>query len=495
MNAAPRMLVADGSCRTVGIWIEAATSAIAISQGDDRIRLARGLVEGLDAIVEVESILVPCLPAAEPFMARLFADAMRPDQLMSQKMKLVVAGRDPVFREAVAGHVCRRRDRLIDRLAMIGATPAPRSWPESIARLADRPSSRLPMPLRIAQRVMKLVRLGLMAWVAEAVLAALRCLPAPHMGVAAGLRRRRMAARWFLAVNNGSSGRRLPGPKVLDLGGVSLPTDASRPGPAESCMHRLAMAADAVAAPSRHAADVWRGICPGRTITVIPPAPAHAVADATDAEESRRRLGDDLRAVFMGDGVRPLHRHFCDFPFEQVEYLVAAAPHGPTPLLRAYAQVLRRHRRNLKLVVDGLLPPGAGPTAEVHSLGLSFDVAEAAGLSEPARLRLLRHARGVIVADLDGGGVPPVFGEAVAIGTPVVLGRTPAVREMIPAEDLATPEYFDVTGDPEPAIRRAILSILDQPDEVRARQRALLARLSGRTWRDVAAEKLALLGR
>ena len=495
MKVPPGNRAESSSCRTVGLWIEAATATLATAQGDDRIRLTRGLVEGLDAIDDVESVVVPCLPAAEPRLARLFADATRPDRLMSAKLRLVVAGRDPVFREAVAARVRRRRDRLIDRLAMIGATPAPRTWPESIGRLADRPTSRLPMPLRIAQRMIKLVRLGLMSWLAEAVLAALRCLPAPHMGVAAGLRRRRLAANWFLVVNDGASGRRLPGPKVLDLGGVSLPSGARGQGPVDAVMSRLAMAADAVVAPSQHAAEAWRPVCRGRAVAVIPPSLACAASASGDADESRRRLGDELRVAFLGDDVRPLHRHYCDFPFEQVEYLVAAAARGATPLLRAYALVLRRHRRNLKLVVDGLLPPGDGPIAEVHSLGLSFDVAEAAGLSEPARLRLLRHARGVIVADLDGGGVPPVFAEAVAIGTPVVLGRTPAVRETIPAEDLATPEYFDVTDDPEPAIRRAILSILDQPDEVRARQRALLARLSERTWRDVAAEKLALLGR
>lgn len=476
--------------RSVGIWIEAATPLLETAQGTDWIRFARGLVMGLDAMPGVESIVVPCLPSAAPIMARLFADATRPDRLLSDKLMLLPAGRDPMRRATISSLILRRRARAVERLAAVGAAPSPYTWRDAVARLAEQPVSQPILMLRMTRRLAKLVRLSLLSWGADAALAALQRLPAPHTRVVADLRRRRVSATWLLAAYAGASGRLLPGPKLLDLGGVIVPA-ASHPRAAESVIRRLAAEADAIVAPSRRVAALRP--CRRLPVSIVPPALLPSARGELDEDESRRQLADDLRALFQGGGHRPLHRHFCDFPFERVEYIVAAAACGPTPLLRAYALVVRRHRRNLKLVVDGLLPRDDGPMQEVHALGFSFDVAEAAGLSEQARIRLLRHARAVVVPDLDGGCLSPTFGEAVAVGTPVVLGRTPAAQEAIPADDLASPEYFDVHDEPEAAACQAILHALDHPADVIARQQAILARLAARTWRDVVAARLRLL--
>jgi glycosyltransferase involved in cell wall biosynthesis len=250
-----------------------------------------------------------------------------------------------------------------------------------------------------------------------------------------------------------------------------------------------------VVAPSRHAADAVAGALDGRVCHVIPPAPLPVSPDASGEQAARQQLADELRELFSAGVHAPLHRHFCDFPFERAEYLVAAAPRDDSaPLLPAFATVLRRHRRNLTLLLDGRLPRGDAPRGEVAELGLSFDVGEAAGLSEAARARLLRYARAVIVADSDSGCLPPIFSEAVALGTPVVMGRGAAIREMLAPDELAATEYFDVAVGAD-GIARAILHALDHRAEVLARQRAILARLAARTWADVAADILGLVPR
>ncbi len=481
--------------RTIGIWLDLPSESHAITQGDERIRLARGLVLGLEAMPEVESIIMPCLPAAEPIMTRLFADADQPGRLLSDKLRLVPAGRDPVWREAIAGWLRRRRERVVERLAGVDATPSPRTWRDSINGVVAKDGSWPGAALRTVRRIAKLIRLSLVAWGADAVLAAVRSLPSPYASVVADLRRRRVSAAWVLAVCGSPSGRLLPGPKILDLGGVTVRAGAVGTPSAKKLIGRLAAAADVVVAPSQHVVALMTRAGEGRTASVIPPAPLLPVRSAVEEHSSRAHLGDDLRGFFLGGGNAPVHRHFCDFPFERVEYLVAASSLVRTPILPAYAAVLRRHRRNLKLIVDGVLPWGDAAPPEVHALGLPFDVAEAAGLSESARGRLLRHARAVVVPDLDGGCLPPVFAEAVSLGTPVVLGRTRAVRETIGDEDLAQPEYFDVEHGGESAIRTAMLHVLDHADEVLSRQQALVARLAVRTWRDVAAARLRLLQR
>jgi hypothetical protein len=284
--------------------------------------------------------------------------------------------------------------------------------------------------------------------------------------------------------------RRLRGPKILDLG-VGAPT----PSQALPALRRLAEAAVAVVAPSRHVADAVAGLLGGKPCHVIPPAPLPVSPEVASEPAGRPRLAEELRELFSAGIHAPLHRHFCDFPFERSEYLVAVPTGGdPGPLLAAFATVLRRHRRSLTLVIDGRLPRGDGPLDEVERLGLSFDVAEARGLSEAGRARLLRHARAVVVADGEAGCLPAAFSEAVALGTPVVMPGSPVTRETLTTNELAAAEYFDADGGAD-GVASAILHALDHRDEVQARQRAILARLANRTWADVAAAMLGLVPR
>jgi glycosyltransferase involved in cell wall biosynthesis len=481
MSIASPTTAAPPTPATVGLWLEFDAASPAMLAGDGRVRHARGLVAGLDALPGVEAILVPCLPADVEAMTALFADAARPGRLLSDKLRVIPAGRDPALRRAVIAWAERRRDGCRDRLAGLGATGSPWSWRAALAKLAEDPTRRA---FATPRRIIKLMKLTLRLKVAEAILAATRLLPPSQASVVAELRRRGMWAPWLVLPAETASARRLRGPKILDLGG-GLPVRGL-------ALARLARAAVALVAPSKHAADLAADALAGRPCHVVPPAPLPmAVAPASD-EDSRRLLGDDLRGLFTGDETRPLHRHFCDFPFERVEYLVASLPSGAAgPLLPAFAAVLRRHRRNLKLLLDGRLPRGDGIFDEVEALGLPFDVAECAGLSEAARARLLRHARAVVVADGDAACLPAVFGEAVAAGTPVVMGRLAAVREVLAPEELSAAEYFD-PGCGEAELVRAVLHALDHRHAVVARQRAILVRLATRTWADVASDVLRL---
>lgn len=465
-----------------------APTELGAAQGDDRIRLARGLVMGLEAMPGVQRILVPCLPSAGVAMSRLFEDAMRPGRLMSPKLELVFAGRDSAFHDVLAGKIRGRQIRLLERLAAIGGTPDPRSWKAALKRLAVEPRR----PCGWIRRIFKLARLSLASRVADAALGILRLLPPPHAGVVADLRRRKVSATWFLIADDAATGRRLPGPKILECTGVGQ-SDGRHLVATGAMLHRLVRAGGAIVAPSRHAASITEACADGLPVTVVPPAPLASELSAGDGLESRQRSAEELRELFSGGDASPLHRHFCDFPFEQVDYVVAARSRETTGILPAYATVLRRHRRNLKLLVDGRLPQGKSPLTDVAALGLSFDVAEAVGLGEAARLRLLRHARLVVAADLEGWCLPTVFAEAIAAGTPVVMARAAAVREMIPDTALAWPEYFDPGADVEAGLVRSILHVIDHRDEVLSRQRQLLRRLMSRTWQDVVEDTLRLV--
>ena len=481
----PAASTAAAAQATVGLWIELDPSLPAPACCDERIRRARGLVAGLDAHPGVEAILLPCLPADVEPMRALFSDAARPGRLVSDKLRVVAAGRDPTVRRAVIASAERWGDSCLDRLAGLGATASLGSWRAALARLAEDPRRRA---FAAPRRIIKLVKLWGRLWMAEAILAVVRLLPPPQASAVADLRRRGASATWIVSPAETAAARRLRGPKILDLGGSALPARARPP------LRRLAGAAAAVVAPSRHVADAMAGLLGGKQCHMIPPAPLPVAPEGTSEESGRLRLADELRELFSAGVRAPLHRHFCDFPFERADYLVAVPTGGdPGPLLAAFATVLRRHRRSLTLVIDGRLPRGEGPLDEVERLGLSFDVAEARGLSEAGRARLLRHARAVVV-DGDGDCLPAAFSEAVALGTPVVMAGSPATRETLTANELAAAEHCDAASGPDGLVR-AILHALDHRDEVLARQRAILARLAARTWADAAAAMLGLAER
>ncbi|MFM7135604.1 MAG: hypothetical protein ACKO1M_00840, partial [Planctomycetota bacterium] len=255
---------------TVGLWIECDAAGALPLAGDGRVRHARGLVAGLDALPGVETILVPCLPADVEAMTALFADAARPGRLLSDKLRVVAAGRDPALRRAVMAWAERRRDGCRDRLAGLGATGSPRSWRAALAKLADESPRRT---LATPRRIIKLAKLTLRLMIAEVVLVAVRRLPPPQASVVADLRRRGMWAPWIVLPAETASARRLRGPRILDLGG-GFPVR----GPA---LARLARAAVAVTVPSQHAAELAADALAGRPCHVVPPAPLPAtVANA-----------------------------------------------------------------------------------------------------------------------------------------------------------------------------------------------------------------------
>ncbi len=485
MNTASPTAAEPAKPATVGLWFEIDAASPVPFCGDGRVRHARGLVTGLDALPEVGAILLPCLPADADTMMALFADAARPGRLLSDKLRPMPVGRDPTRRRAVIARAERRRDGCRDRLAGLGATGSPRSWRAALSKLAEDPRRR---PFAAPRRIIKLAKLWGRLRIADAILAAVRLLPPPQASAVADLRRRGPWAKWIVFPAETAAARRLRGPKILAVG-----ADALYPARARHLLRRLAGAAVAVVAPSRHVADGMTGALGGKQCRVIPPAPLPVSPEAASEAVGRQRLADELRELFSAGVRAPLHRHFCDFPFERAEYLVAVPTGGdPGPLLAAFATVLRRHRRNIMLVIDGRLPRGDEPFDEVERLGLSFDVAEAGGLSEVGRARLLRHARAVVVADGDSGCLPAAFSEAVALGTPVVMARSPATRELLTPDDLATAESFEAQGGVDRLVR-ALLHALDHRDAVLARQRAILARLAARSWADVAAEMLGLV--
>ena len=454
----------DGAAtlRAVGIWLEIPAAEVPIAGEDERVRLARNLAIGLAALPGVTRILVPCQPSTIAAMAALFADPARPGHLVADALEIVPAGGDQRLRNALTAWVERCQLRCRESLGDMHATANPGSWPGALERLRDERVGRPRLGLAMLRRAWRLVRIAAWCGWLEAARFLLALLPAPHAGVAADLRRRGIEATWLV-------------PHAT----------TSRVSPARPVGGRL------------HSPGAE---CTADHDDLAPLAPALAWHDGLDDHGSRQLLGGALRESFLSGPRGAAYRHFCDFPFERVDYLLVPVRGRPWPdsraVVGAYAKVLRRHRRHLKLVLIGHATRQHTLRDELCAQGLVFDVVEIAALPEDARARLIRHASAVVIPPGTGAPLPSMVTEAISLHTPVVWGRRTAAR-WLAVEEATGAECFEEAADGADALAAAILHALDFRNDVLPRQQSILRRLAERTWTDVAKEALtaSLAGR
>lgn len=492
----------SGHPRTVGLWIEMSDASLADGHGEGLIRWTRALVGGLDALADVKAIVIPCQPGSQRLMAALFADDAGgdPPRLLSPKLQIVSAGRSRRLVDAVQRWVDRKRRRALDRLAAIGVSTKPSSWLHALLRLTQESPSSLGLLIMMLGRSWKMLMAALVLGLTSIARPLVHRLRSPFEALAREMARRGGVDLWIVPNPGWSAATALPGPMLVNVADIvyrEFPLPDLRPDEIEqhgTSLRRLAERADSVVCFSRHVADrqvrpVLEGVA--RRIAVVPHAPFRTRPCRLPQEASRMRLAADLRSHFSKP--KP-HRYFCDFPFESVDYLLVSSKCRPyknyAAILHAYEDILRRHRRDLKLMVTGHLSGNPDLAAILHSRGLVFDVVEATNLPEDVHTRLIQHARGLVIPTLFEGALPFGFAEAVSLGTPVAMARIPVVEEVLTADDLAATEYFS-PGDVA-AMTRSILHVLDNPGAVLAGQQRIVAGLEQRTWADVAADYLAL---
>jgi hypothetical protein len=498
----------------VGIWLEMGDAALADARGEGLVRWVRALVAGLDDLPDVGTIVIPCATGSRRLVETLFADAGTascgseaggPPVLMSPKLRIMTAGRDQSRAAAACERFSRRRGRLKDRLAGFGVRPNPLTWPAGLRPLVATVPSSLGLVLTLVGRVGRIAVTTVRLLALEVTRPFVPRVRPVFDDIAADLHARTGESVWIVPNPTWGAAAGLPGRLLVNVADIVYREFPLPDVPAEDIrahqrsLAALAVRAEAVVCFSHHVAErqvrpVLGGIA--KRIAVVPHAPFATTSSGLDDEASRRLLAEDLRRHFATSVNGRPHRFFCDFPFEQVEYLLVSSKCRPyknyAGVLEAYEQILRRHRRDLKLVVTGRLSGNQSLAAELHGRGLVFDVIEAANVPEDVHARLIRHARALVIPTFFEGAMPFGFAEAVGLGTPVAFSRIPVVEEVLAADEFAVPESFEPT-DVEGMVR-SILHVLDHRADVLARQRRVLERFRERTWADVAAEYLACGG-
>lgn len=489
---------------TVGIWIEMSDAALADSHGEGLIRWARAFVRGLDQIAGVQRIVIPCSRSAEPALARLFSEADEAHdstRLLSRKLVFPCLTTSSSLLSRLRTWADRKRTRCKQRLETLGATANPLTWFAPLFALAKESPSSLGLIILTVSRLGKLMLASGGLVLSEALRPIVRRIASPAEALARKANRHFSRITWVIPNPGWPAATMLRGRKILNIADIVY-REFPLPGvsAAELEEHAESLKINAVVASKvvcfsnhvarRHIAAALPDVS-SKTV-VIPHAPFPTARPSLNSTDSRHQLGRALRRHFTE--TLP-HRHFCDFPFENVDYILVSSKCRPyknyAAVLDTYEYVLRHARRNVKLVVTAHLSGNPDLSAILHHKGLVFDVAEATNVPEEVHTLLIQNAKMLLIPTLFEGGMPFGFAEAVGLGTPCGLARIPAVEETLTAEELSSPEYFQPTDSR--SLTEAVLHILDHRDAVLGRQETIRRRLLERTWKDVAAAYLAPL--
>lgn len=231
---------------------------------------------------------------------------------------------------------------------------------------------------------------------------------------------------------------------------------------------------------------------PHETISVIPHAPneMNALIDVTGFPDNRIASINYCRYLFRAALNRTVFPEGVGYYNSEISFIFYASQFRPhknvLTLIKVYDYLLRHRFIQQKLVLTGD-PWGVPEIGEyIIKSRLQYDVLCLRGLSVEQLAACYRLADLAICPSLAEGGFPFTFGEALSVGTPVVLSRIPVVMEV-----LDDPKVYDTTlFDPYDwmDMARRIEWGLKNRNELLKVQQPFFERWRERTWNDVVGE-------
>ena len=487
---------------SVGIWIELDVPTLQLCYGEGLIRWLRCLIMGVDELPAVKEIIIPCTHEAAPVIRQLFAERGRCDDdqcLVSKKLQVKAFSLNGSSTESLQEWLRQKIAYLENRLDSLSKSESSEGILKQVFRkFFEKPRTLRLLAERFALSVMcikdltlRRLFLTILRWITS------ENYPFDRLALKAG--KAFPGTSWVIANPKWKNASILKGRRIVtipDLVYREFRLDGFTKEELQvhaKTVCEVATAADKIICFSSHVVHQQIAeLLPDhdrKKIRVVPHAPIHPGSFSGSQNDSRIQLGNELRQLFSSE---QLHRHYCDFPFERMRYVMVSSQVRPYKnykrLLEAYDAILRRHRRNIKLVVTGNLDGHHELALFLQEKGLVFDVIQAWNLREELHSRLIRHAEVIVIPTLFEGGMPFGFAEAVGTGTPCAFSRIPAFMESLTEQELAGPEMFNPLESH--SIEQSILHVLDHREEVLKRQQIVVERLSQRTWTNVAEEYL-----
>ncbi|HUP82485.1 MAG TPA: glycosyltransferase, partial [Pirellula sp.] len=473
---------------SVGIWLECSAEALRNGHNEESLRWAQGLTQGLVDLPIVQSISVPCDRLTRPLIEQLLRDC---DGNLSPKLTFPLNESKNAKRERIRQQWLQSIQSSRFQIESVGGTTNPYNWIQICIRRAKEPKKINRKFIRAVKTLWELFHAAITIAISQLQLhktEIVRCALRSKVKIRAA----NEVDLWIIPDPTWTGVRQFPGKKVLIVPDLVL-RERILPGIERQevvrqnrLMGEAFEWADKVVCFSEHARSHIDSIMlsPSKHPLVI--RPATSAKSFSRKPKDRQEMGRELRSYFQNQ--KP-DRFYCDFPFENCEYLFASGHYSPnknfTRLLMAYSVLLRHQRRNLKLVVAGHLQCNLMLKRQLVDHGLVFDVIECPNVDRSLHESLIANSVCYVIPTQFESNFPIGFLDAVRLGVPAALSRTHVISETIGC-GIEYPEYFDPCNIDD--MVRSIGYVIDNRGKVLADQKQISQNISTRAWTDVAAD-------
>lgn len=181
------------------------------------------------------------------------------------------------------------------------------------------------------------------------------------------------------------------------------------------------------------------------------------------------------------------------FDFDTIRYVFYAAQARPNKnfftLIRAYRDLLRKSMLPHKLIVTADLRHLPDVWSYITEQRLQYDVLMFQRVSDQVLAALYYKAELAVCPSLYEGGFPFTFCEALSVGTPAVLARSPTVLETLESQaELLATSTFDPYSHED--LHRRMVWALNNREALLRQQNELYDDLQQRSWDVVSREYL-----
>ncbi len=464
---------------SVGLWIELTSELLNEGYGEGILRWARQVALGICKLPEVTKLLIPTEAASVPMLTELLTNR---DGELPQKIEFIPI----VFRSSFDSDALASITKSEQVIRKVGASSNPLTW---ISVSLERAKEHRTLNRKLHNVAGTLLRLSTASL--RIHFAKTKC---SIKKIKLDLSQKKLSADLWISpdplwqgvfAHHGKKILTLPDPNCLEFEPKVI--DKAAAVEQTETIRKSVEWSDAVVCFSAHVKLMHLNKVvtnENKPIRVIPHASVTDTSLVADRVLNKQELGNRFRKYFSETR---FCRFFCDFPFENCEYLLVSSKCRPAQnyarVLATYEILLRRQRRNLKLVVTGNLSGDATLRQMLTSRGLVYDVIECTNIDEEFHEGLLANASCLIIPPLSASWFPFGFADANRLGVPVAMSRIPVTEEMLGA-GLVSPEYFDASSVDDMA--RGVGYTVDNREAVLRRQRELSRALPERSWVDVA---------
>lgn len=206
--------------------------------------------------------------------------------------------------------------------------------------------------------------------------------------------------------------------------------------------------------------------------------PFHCDLNPLTKNQAITAVQNFLKVRYLETNHNTLSRYFVDLPFECIDFIFFPSQLREYKnfynLVLAFEKVLRRNRRDIKLITTGFLDSHTVTEIKKYIVekGLGFDILSFSNIPTEVLYGFMKLAKTTVCPSFFEGGFPLSFLESVKLETPVICSKMPNIKEFIDWDNSFNDYFFDPHSIDD--IAKLILHVLDNGEKILEKQKKIL---------------------